>query len=231
MIATTVTLDWQEIGALLYFSLCWVGYAIYSRQEAMHKTSLLAVTNRYRHQWMREMLRRDNRSIDAIVIGNLMRSITFTANTTIFIVAGLLGVLTYHQEISALIQFIPYAKPITAAAWEMKVFVLIVIFIYAYFKYTWSLRQLNYSSIFVASCPAHNDRLEDHEQIAVKGAFIGSNAAEHFNNGQRAYYFGMATLAWFIHPYLFIASTTLVLYVLHRREFRSATLKNLLTSV
>ena len=47
--------------------------------------SLLSVTNRYRTQWMREMFKRDNRSVDAIMIGNLQRSITFFASTTIFI--------------------------------------------------------------------------------------------------------------------------------------------------
>jgi uncharacterized membrane protein len=35
----------------------------------------------------------------------------------------------------------------------------------------------------------------------------------------------LAALAWFIHPLLFMAMTVYVLYVLHRREFRSKSLK------
>lgn len=221
-------IDYQELFAFAYFLICWAGYNHYTRRENVREKSLLGITNRHRLQWMREMLRRDNRSVDAITIGNLMRSITFTANTTIFIVAGLLGVLTYHKELGTLIAAIPYAKTMTPAAWEMKLLFLIYIFVYAYFKYTWSLRQHNYTSIFVAAAPDHRERLGEHEHIAQKGAFLAGNAAEHFNHGQRAYYFGIAALAWFVHPYLFIATTTIVLYILHRREFRSATLKNLL---
>ncbi len=221
------SLDSQEIIALAFFCACWTGYGVYAKHDCRKDRSLLAVTNRYRYQWMQEMIARDNRSVDAIMIGNLMRSITFTANTTIFIIAGLLGMLSYHSEIAHIINAIPYAKPLTPALWEIKVLVLLLIFIYAYFKYTWSLRQHNYSSIFVASTPDHTRTDFDRNALAHKGAFLASNAAEHFNHGQRAYYFGIAVLAWFVHPYLFIAATAFVLFVLHRREFRSATLKNL----
>ncbi len=221
------SLDIQEFIALSFFLACWVGYGIYAKQDVRKDKSLLAMTNCYRYQWMQEMLKRDNRSVDAIMIGNLMRSITFTANTTIFIIAGLLGVLSYHAEIGHVISAIPYAKPMTPTLWEIKVLVLLLIFIYAYFKYTWSLRQHNYSSIFVAAAPDYSRSDVDREALARKGTFLASNAAEHFNNGQRAYYFGIATLSWFVHPYLFIAATAFVVFVLHRREFRSATLRNL----
>ena len=50
------------------------------------------------------------------------------------------------------------------------------------------------------------------------------NAARHFNNGLRAYYFGLAALAWFIHPLLLMMATFWVIFVIYRREFRSSTL-------
>src|SRR5271170_2719936 len=102
--------DWQEILALLFFLGCWIGYARYAEHEDRIDKSLLAVTNRYRTQWMREMMKRDNRSVDAIMIGNLQRSITFFASTTIFIVAGLLTMLSYHDRANAIVGTIPFAK-------------------------------------------------------------------------------------------------------------------------
>lgn len=213
--------------AISFFLACWLGYGCYAGNPKRKDRSLLGITNKYRYDWMLEMLGRDNRSVDAIVIGNLMRSITFTANTTIFIVAGLLGVLSYHAEMGVIISAIPYAKAVTAASWEIKILLLIIIFVYAYFKYTWSLRQHNYSNIFVACAPDRNNTDIDRDALARKGAFLAGNAAEHFNEGQRAYYFGIAALSWFVHPYLFMAASALVVFVLHRREFRSATLKNL----
>ena len=219
--------DWQELFALAFFLVCWVGYARYAEHENRIDKSLLAITNRYRTEWMREMMKRDNRSVDAIMVGNLQRSITFFASTTIFIVAGLVTMLSYHDRVGAVVGVIPFAKQSNGFFWEMKIFVLIIMFIYAFFKYTWSLRQYNYASIFIGACPAHNERREEHEALAERGGYLVGNAARHFNNALRAYYFALAALAWFIHPYLFMAATALVVCVIYRREYRSGTLKNL----
>lgn len=220
-------MDWQEMLALLWFILCWVGYAAYSEHESHSDHSLLAATNRYRTRWMYEMLKRDNRSTDAIMVGNLQRSITFFANTTIFIVAGLVTMLSYHDRAASIFASIPFARPMNGFVWEVKLFLLIIIFIYAFFKYTWSLRQYNYAGIFICAVPAHTELGEDYIALAEKGSYLVGNAAKHFNNGLRAYYFGLAALAWFIHPYIFMAATAWVVFVTHRREYRSATLKNL----
>lgn len=218
----------QDLIAFLFFIGCWAGYAFYTRSMARNH-SLLTATNKYRVMWMRSMLKRDNRSVDAIITGNLMRSITFSANTTIFILAGLIGMFSYHKEMSEIISAIPYAKPMTPLLWEMKILLLIFIFVYAFFKYTWSLRQQNYTSILIGSAPLHHELTPEADEIARRAAFLAGNAAEHFNNGLRAYYFGLATLSWFIHPYLYMATTALVVFVTQRREFRSHTLKRLLS--
>lgn len=220
-------MDAQEVVALVFFILCWAGYAWFAEHKSRSDTSLLAVTNRYRLQWMREMMKRDNRTMDAIMIGNLQRSIAFFANTTIFIVIGLMTMLGYHDRASGIIANIPFAKPLDGFHWELRIFLLIVIFIYAFFKYTWSLRQYNYAGIFAVAAPSSKEHIEQHDAIAQKGSYLVGNAARHFNNGLRAYYFGLAALAWFIHPYLFMAATALVVLVTHRREYRSGTLKNL----
>ncbi len=213
--------DMQDTSALAFFILCWVGYNYFA---AHHHKNLLKTTNHYRLQWMRSMLKRENRSVDAIIIGNLMRSITFSTNTTIFILAGLIGMLSYHEQVGVIINAIPFAKPMTQVLWELKVCLLIIIFIYAYFKYTWSLRQQNYTSILVGSAPIHSELPPDADNVAKKCAFLAGNAAEHFNNGLRAYYFGLAVLGWFIHPFLFIGTTAIVVAVIYRREYRSHTL-------
>lgn len=49
-------------------------------------------------------------------------------------------------------------------------------------------------------------------------------AAHTFNYGLRAYYFGMATLAWFINPWFFMLVTAGVVLVLYQREFHSGVL-------
>ncbi len=218
--------DIQEWLALAFFLLCWLSYAHYA-ERISSRENLVNVTNRWRLQWMREMLARENRSVDAIMVGNLARSFTFFASTTMFILAALVGMLGYRDRVNSIIQDIPFAKLNDPLFWQVKIFLLVIIFIYAFFKYTWSMRQYNYVSIFIAAAPDHRLRKDEHEAIAQKGAALTSNAARHFNNGLRAYYFGLAALAWFIHPYFFMVATAWVIHVTYRREYRSATLKYL----
>jgi len=56
-------------------------------------------------------------------------------------------------------------------------------------------------------------------------------AIYHFNLGLRAYYFSLALLAWFLDPIVFIFSSTWVVAVLYRREFKSRTLDALLAGL
>ncbi|MFC7538268.1 DUF599 family protein [Siccirubricoccus deserti] len=43
-------------------------------------------------------------------------------------------------------------------------------------------------------------------------AKVANRAARHFNTGLRAYYFGLAALAWILHPLALIAATLLVVW-------------------
>jgi uncharacterized membrane protein len=219
--------NWQEWMALGFFLVCWRGYSYYADHQASGKNSLLTATDHYRLQWMREMMRRENRSLDAIMIGNLAKSFTFFASTTMFILAALVSALGYRERVNEVLSDIPFAKLSEPGFWQMKIFLLMIIFIYGFFKFSWSMRQYNYVSIYIAACPDYRERQDEHEGWAQRGAFLVGNAARHFNNGLRAYYFGLAALAWFIHPYFFICMTAWVVYVTYRREYRSATLKNL----
>ncbi len=108
---------------------------------------------------------------------------------------------------NSIVADIPFAKLSYGPYWQMKIFLLIIIFIYAFFKFTWSMRQYNYVSIYIASMPDYRKLPANAEELAVRGAFLTSNAAKHFNNGLRAYYFGLAALAWFVHPYAFMAAS------------------------
>ena len=65
------------------------------------------------------------------------------------------------------------------------------------------------------------------EAYAQKCARINTLAGDEFNRGIRSYYFGFAALGWFLHSFLFIALTLLILSVLWRRDFRSKTMRAL----
>ena len=53
---------------------------------------------------------------------------------------------------------------------------------------------------------------------------VFQSAGRHFNRGQRAFFFALGYLGWFIHPVLLIAATAAVLIVMLLRQFASAPL-------
>src|SRR5690606_18026759 len=101
-------------------------------------------------------------------------------------------------------------------------------FVFAYFKFTWALREFNLMSIMIGGAPdAKTVAAAEHgyDAYAQKMAAVNAMAGDEFNRGVRSYYFGLAALAWFIQPWLFIGATTLVVVVLYRRDYASPLLK------
>jgi uncharacterized membrane protein len=122
---------------------------------------------------------------------------------------------------------IPFAARGSDELWEIKILVLIVIFIYAFFMFTWSLRQFNFVSILVGAAPLPGVGGDEFERFAIGAGRLTSLAGDSFNDGLRAYYFALAGMTWFVHPWALIIASPLVVLVLYWREFRSEALKAL----
>lgn len=223
----SISISNLDTAALCWFVLCWAGYSFLADHMSKTRGSLLVVINHHRLNWMRRMLKRDNRMVDSTLIGNLSRSISFFASTTIFILLGLFTLLRYHEEATEVLQNIPGVAHTSSELWEVKVFLLICIFVYTFFKHTWSLRQYNYVCVMVGAAPMPNEQNLQHfnpERYAANSAKLISNASKHFNMGLRAYYFGIAAVSWFINAWTFMLVSFVVVCVLYRREFRSQVL-------
>jgi uncharacterized membrane protein len=211
-------LDWV---ALLVFSTCWVGYAVVvDRHPALRRRSVIAAMDEHRRRWMRTMMTRDNRIMDTNIIGNLMNSTSFLANTAIFILGGLVAMMGSPDLGARVFGALPFATAPDPAAWEMKIALLLFIFVRAFFELTWALRQFNYCSIVMGSVP-HDAADPRQGHVADIAAKVANRAARHFNTGLRAYYFGLAALAWILHPFALVLASLLVVTELYRREFRS----------
>jgi len=213
--------DWLALGLFL---VGWAGYSYYADRAARSERGLRGVTSGMRLDWARQMVVRENRIVDAALTGNLMTSVSFYANTTIYIIAGLIAVAGTLDQLIRFTADLPFAKQTTKAILEAKLFLMIAIFVFAYFKFTWALRQYNFLSILIGGAPQRDSAPGVLEAHAQKYAALNSLAGDEFNRGIRAYYFGFAALAWFVSPAVFIAITLLILAVLYRRDFRSRTL-------
>ena len=84
--------------AVVWFLICFRGYRIYTSRRSIDTPTLAFAMHRYRKQWIRKALRRENRIADTNVIANLERNVSFFASTTLFVLAGLMTVLGSSSE-------------------------------------------------------------------------------------------------------------------------------------
>jgi uncharacterized membrane protein len=214
--------------ALVWFLAAWIGYAVFAKRRAEVSGSLLATTNRYRRLWMLQTTRRDNRVIDGVVVQNLSTSPSFFASTTILIIGGLLAVLVSSEQAIQLVREIPYAAQTTAVVFDLKVLLLIGVFVYAFFRFTWSMRQYTFGALMIASAP--DDKVFEagtasREEFADRAGRVVGLAAETFNDGLRAYYMSFSVVLWFISPLTFAIGAAVIVFLLYRREFHSEILQ------
>lgn len=219
--------EYLDLLALAWFLVCWLGYSSYSKRRADDRPCLSNTLDLYREDWMRVMLRRENRISDASVVGNLERNGAFFASSSLLILAGIITALGYTQEVMEVFSTMPFGSLPTREVWELRMVVLLVVFIYAFFKFTWSMRMYNFVSVLIGGAPQPGDKQTSpaaREAFARSAAKVCNMAGDTFNLGLRSYYYALAVVAWFVHPAAFIAASTLVVIVLYRREFRSEAL-------
>jgi uncharacterized membrane protein len=219
-------LPWIDWLAVTLFFSGWVAYAHFSRRLAQVRPSILLTTNQWRRRWMLQATYRDNRIVDSAVTQSLSASPSFFASTSILIIGGLLAVLGATEKASELVRELPFAARTSVLVFDMKLTLLAAIFVHAFFRFTWSLRQYSFGAIMVGAAPEARQFENDaqREAFADRAGRVMGLAAETFNDGLRAYYLSFAAVAWFISPWAFIAATAVVLWVLYRREFHSEVL-------
>jgi uncharacterized membrane protein len=213
--------DWA---ALTLFITGWVGYAVFAHHRARTENTLLASTNHYRTLWMVQVTHRDQRIVDAAVTQNLASSPSFWASTTILVLGGLLAVLGTSEKATELVKDLPFAARTSMLVFDIKIMVLLAVFVYAFFRFTWSMRVYSFGAILVGAAPNVDvfDRGEaDRADFARRAGALMGMAAESFADGLRAYYMSFAVIGWFASPLAFALATLAVLGVLYRREFRS----------
>jgi uncharacterized membrane protein len=202
-----------------WFAMAWIGYTFYARSGRRKHRTISAVMNTFRRQWLVEMSRREVRLVDVNALNSLANNVTFFASTTILVVGGLFALLGASDRAIGALGDLPFAVHTSQSVWEVKVLLLIVLFIYAFFQFAWASRMSNYCAILIGAAPAVGDpSLPAHAERAAR---MTNLMGHHYNLGLRAYFFALAFLGWFVHPWALILATTWVVAVNYWREFRS----------
>ena len=213
---------WVDILAVGFFALEWLVYAITLEHTAYGRDSLSARMHVYREIWVRNLLNRDARMVDMQIMASLQNGTAFFASTSLIAIGGALALLRATSDALAVLGALPVNLTPSPALWEIKCIGLILIFIYTFFKFAWAYRLFNYVAILFGAMPPASQRdTPEAEAHVIRTTRLFETAGRHFNRGQRAFFFALAYLGWFVSHWVLIATTAAVVIVIWRRQFAS----------
>ncbi len=186
------------IGLVVFIAL-WVGYGPTVRRHMPR--SINANLEGLRVAWMRTMLRRDNRIVDSALIGQVLQSSSFFASASLIVIGALLSLLSNVEHLQPAIEQLAFVAPVSRTLFELKLVLPLLIMVTGFVKFTWSIRQLNYTIALIGSAPDHHNTGRFLEPLAKTIGDVMSAALATFNDGMRAYYYAIAGLAWLVGPW------------------------------
>ncbi|HCL67479.1 MAG TPA: DUF599 domain-containing protein [Rhizobium sp.] len=214
-----------DFTALLLFLVLWIVFSwLTSGAKILSRPSLTQTMAERRREWIRNSLKRDLKMIDTQILAGLQNGTAFFASTSIFAIGGCFALLGATEQVDAVIRDLPLFMYGDRTALEVKVFGLIAIFGYSFFKFGWSYRLFNYCTILFGTLPMSAEAQQDPvatDRLAERVIRMNIIAAKHFNAGLRAIFLSIGYLGWFVSPYVFMATSVIIFFVLIRRQFFS----------
>jgi uncharacterized membrane protein len=215
-----------DLIAVTGFALAWTAYAILMEWTPRGREGLNARMDNYREQWMRRMLAREMRMVDMQIMAALQNGTAFFASTTLLAIGGALTLLRSSGEMLSVVTSLPVGIETTQAIWEAKAMGLTIIFVYAFFKFAWAYRLYNYVAIMLGAMPLPSEKDTPAAELHVRRTTrLFTSAGRHFNRGQRAFFFALGYLGWFVGPIVLMVSTVAVVVVMWLRQFASGSLR------
>jgi uncharacterized membrane protein len=208
--------------AVGFFTIEWLVYAYTLERSAYGRDSLSARMNAYREVWVRRLLDREARMVDMQIMASLQNGTAFFASSSLIAIGGGLALFRSTNDALAVLKALPVDLSPSPALWEIKCVGLILIFVYTFFKFAWAYRLFNYVAIlFGAMPPASKRDTPEAEAHVLRTARLFESAGRHFNRGQRAFFFALGYLGWFVSPWVLFVTTGAVVIVTWRRQFAS----------
>jgi uncharacterized membrane protein len=128
----------------------------------------------------------------------LQNGTAFFASSSLIALGGAVTLFHSTEDMLTIVAALPFGEPVSHVQWEVKVVGLMIIFVYAFFKFAWAYRLYNYVAIMVgAAPPASEQDTPEAKAHAESAALIITDAGRHFNRGQRAFFFALGYLGWF----------------------------------
>ncbi|MBU1335823.1 MAG: DUF599 domain-containing protein [Devosia sp.] len=202
----------------LFPLICYLAYNIIVPQVEKLRPSLSVIMNMQRRRWVANATLRES-PFDAILSGNIMGSVSFLASTAVLLILAIFAVFGQIPALMETLNSLSLDRVYTLVDVQLHLVVMLAMFVLAFFAFTLSLRQFNHFCIMLGAID-HVGGTTDEEIDAITR--MNALGAKNFNSGIRAYYFSVASVAWFISEWLPIVACILTVMILAHREFFSS---------
>ncbi|WP_407050697.1 DUF599 domain-containing protein [Methyloraptor flagellatus] len=215
--------------ALAWFIFAWFGVGYLVDKTSLGDRSLSRRMDMHRRVWAARMLERDVRIVDTAIMSSLQNGTAFFASTSLIAVGAAFGLLNQADRLLEILSEIPLHVATSRMALQTKALGLVVIYGYAFFKFGWSYRLFNYAAILIGAVPNASDDHDPAQGVVAARRFseMQIDAGHHFHWGLRALFFSLGFMGWLVNAWIFMATTTVILLVLLRRQYLSHALHSL----
>ena len=221
----SLDLSTADLAALAFFLVVWLLHTLASDGKLISRISLTTAMNAQRQAWMRTMAEREIRIVDTAIMSGLQQGTAFFASSSLIAIGGCFALLGASDRVLEVLSDLSLGGAPSRAAFQIKVFGLVLILAFSFFKFGWAYRLFHYCTILIGAVPIPHGEASRNpvtETAVWRAAQMNMLAGKHFNSGLRGVFFSIGYLGWFVDPMVFVLSTLLLLAVLVRRQFFSA---------
>ena len=209
-----------DIGAFLISAASVCLYYAYLGYKARHDPtySVHGVNALARRLWVEHIMHNPAKDVMAVqTLRNFIMGASLMASTAALLIIGTLTLSGQAQNIALSWHALSLSGANGAALWILKVLLLLVDFIVAFFAFAMSVRLANHV-VFMVNVPEH----DAHHLLAPRAvARRLHRAGRMFSIGMRAFFIAIPLVFWLFGPYFLLAASVglvIALYQLDRTE-------------
>src|SRR5258706_7521436 len=192
MLAQLTITDWT---ALAIYLIAWLIHEPLLKAGSRPRGLIDADMTVIRRAWVRNTVARENRVVDAQLVGQVLNTNSFFASSNLILIAAAAGTLFHGEQSYNSAATLAVIKTSSRALFEAQVGLVVLALARGLLAFIWSIRQLNYclAALGAAPCAYHRAAAEAYADAV---ASLLNPALSSFNAGVLGYYFGAAAVAW-----------------------------------
>jgi uncharacterized membrane protein len=203
----------NDVLALAVSAAVLAAYHLYLRIQIRRDPhyTVQAVHSEARTAWV-ESVMKDRRDLLAVqTLRNSTMAATFLASTAVLLIVGTLSLSSHGGDVENALHALNIAGAVDPSLWLIKLILLILDLCVAFFSFTLAIRTFNHVGYLLNVPPSFDHPVMNTRYVAA----LLNRAAAHYSVGMRSYYFTLPLLFWLFSPYLMIACSVALVFVLY----------------